>query len=341
MKKLLMSEFNHMELVEAPIPVPGPGQAVIRIKFAGICGSDLHVLGGLHPTAKPPLVLGHEAWGVVYSMNSDRTDIKVGDKVCCHTVEPCNACEGCNQGRENLCNTVKIMGTSMDGVFAQYVLVNADRLIRFDDDVDEKVAALVEPLTVAVHDTRRAELRAGEDVFISGAGPIGLVIGLMAKFSGAAHVVLSEIDPVRIQIARDMGFTVVNPSEPDFDEVCAANSNGGFHKAFEITSVQSSFDVCTRQLRKGGVLVQVGMPPAGKIFQTDINKFIYSECDLRGVRHHTIQDMQCAARIINSGVMNDQLIRLVSAIYPMEEYEEAFRRAKEDKTMLRVLIQFS
>lgn len=213
MKKLVLTDFNHVEVVEAPIPEPGPGQAVIRIKYAGICGSDLHVFAGLHPTAKPPLVMGHEACGTLYAINSDRTDVKVGDKVCCHTVKPCGACEGCCTGRENLCAAVKIMGTNFDGVFTQYILVDADRVIRFRDDVDEKIAALVEPLTVGVHDLRRAGLRAGESVFVSGAGPIGLIIGIMARFSGAAQVVLSEIDPIRIRMAEDFGFTVVNPAD--------------------------------------------------------------------------------------------------------------------------------
>lgn len=341
MKKLVLTGFHHLELVEADIPTPEPGQAIIRIKYAGICGSDLHVLEGLHPTAKPPLVMGHEACGELYAINDERTDIQVGDKVCCHTVKPCNTCEGCQTGRENLCTSVKIMGTSLDGVFTQYMLVDADRLIRFDEKVDEKIAALVEPLTVGVHDLRRSGFQAGESVFISGAGPIGLIIGIMAKFSGASCVVLSEIDPIRIRIAREMGFTVVSPTSSTFEADCTALSPDGFDNAFEITSVQSSFDVCAHRLRRGGTLVQVGMPPAGRLFQTDINKFIYNECNLKGVRHHTIQDMQCAARIINSGSLNEQLSKLVSAIYPMEQYAEAFRRAKEDKSMLRVLIDFT
>nr|WP_326166583.1 alcohol dehydrogenase catalytic domain-containing protein [uncultured Oscillibacter sp.] len=342
MKKLVLTDFHKVEVVEAPIPVPGRGQAVVRVKYAGICGSDLHVFSGLHPTAKPPLVMGHEACGELYAIDSGRTDVKVGDKVCVHTVEPCNACEGCCAGRENLCTSVKIMGTSLDGVFTQYMLVNADRVIRFGGGVDDKVAALVEPLTVGVHDLRRSGFRAGEDVFISGAGPIGLIIGIMARFSGAAHVVLSEIDRTRMEIARGMGFTVVDPGGADFEAVCAENCGGmGFDRVFEITSVQSSFDTCVSRLKRGGALVQVGMPPAGKIFDLDINKIIYSECDLLGVRHHTMSDMQAAVKIIDSGVLDAQLRPLVSAIYSLDKSMEAFERARTDKSVLRVLIDLT
>lgn len=239
-------------------------------------------------------------------------------------------------------STGGILGSCIGIASTQYICVNADRVIRFADDVDVKVAALVEPLTVGVHDVRRSGLRLGETVLIGGAGPIGLIIAMTAQFAGASGVVLSEIDPVRIKMARDLGFTVANPMEPEeFDAVCSAVTEGrGFDRAFEITSVQSSFTNLLLHLKKGGVLVQVGMPPKGTQFKVDLDKLIYSECEVRGVRHHTMNDMQQAARIINSGVMNETLRHLVTAEYPLEQCMDAFMRAKNDKTMLRVLIKF-
>ena len=343
MKKLVLTDVKKIDIVECPIPEPGPGQAVVRIRYAGICGSDLHVLDGLNANAKMPLVMGHEGCGELYAINDERTDIKVGDKVCAHTIKPCNGCEACTVGRENLCRDVKIMGTNFDGVFTQYMLVDANRLIRFNDDVDMKLAALVEPLTVGVHDVRRSGLRAGEDVFIAGAGPIGLIIGMVCKLAGAAHVVLGEMNPVRIQMAQELGFTVADTTDPaSFKAVCDKATNGaGFDKSFEITSVQPGFDMCLAALKKGGVMIQVGMPPKGTHMSVDIDKIIYSECELRGVRHHTMSSMQCAAKIINSGRMNDQLVKLISAVYPMDQCMEAMEKARTDKTMLRVLMDFS
>ncbi|WP_294856841.1 zinc-binding dehydrogenase [uncultured Oscillibacter sp.] len=343
MKKLVLTDVRKIEIVECPVPEPGPGQAVVRIRYAGICGSDLHVFDGLNANAKMPLVMGHEACGELYSMNDERTDIKVGDKVCAHTIKPCNSCEPCAVGRENLCRQVKIMGTNFDGVFTQYMLVDANRLIKFSDDVDMRLAALVEPLTVGVHDVRRSGLRAGDDVFIAGAGPIGLIIGMMCRLSGAAHVVMGEMNPVRIQMAQSLGFTVANTTDPAaFKAVCDEATDGeGFDKSFEITSVQPGFDMCLAALKKSGVMIQVGMPPKGTVMGVDIDKIIYSECELRGVRHHTMSSMQAAAKIINSGRMNDQLEKLISAVYPMDWYEEALEKARTDKTMLRVLMDFS
>ena len=341
MKKLLLTDFFKVETVESPIPEPGPGQAVVRIKYAGICGSDLHIFAGQHPTAKPPLVMGHEACGEVYAINSERTDIKVGDKVCSHTIEPCNACVGCHEGRENLCTNVKIMGTSMDGVFTQYMLVNADRLIKFNDDVDMKIAALVEPLTVAVHDTRRAGVRPGDDVFIAGAGTIGVLIGMMCKFSGAGHVVLAEINQDRIRIAKELGFDVVDISAPDFVDQCIAIAGGKFDILFEATGFQGGYDACFNLIKQGSTMVQVGMPPKGTIFNTDINTIIYNEASMLGGRHHTMTSMEGAAKIINSGAMNEQLAKVVSAVYPVDQAMDAFEKASKDKSMLKVLIDFT
>lgn len=341
MKKLVLKTFQNLQIEEAPIPIPSTEQAVVCIRYAGICGSDLHVLDGLHPSAKVPLVMGHEACGQICALNSSRTDIKVGDKVCFHTVSPCNCCKACVSGRENLCRHIRIMGTNFDGVFTQYMLVDANRLIRLADQVNDQIATLVEPLTVAIHDIRRADFQPGNSVFISGAGPIGLLIAIVARFSGASCVALSEINPIRIRIAQDMGFLVIDPNSAEFDKTCQEAVDGaGFDKAFEITSIQSGFSTCIRQLKKGGVAIQVGMPPARTELMLDINKIIYSECDLRGVRHHTMQDMMIAAQLINTGILNQQLIPFISAIYPLKDYAEAFQRARNDKSMLRVILDF-
>ena len=342
MKKLVLTDVKKLEIVDAPIPEPNAEQAIVKIKYAGICGSDLHVYLGLHPSAKLPLVMGHEACGTVYRINSDRNDIKIGDKVCFHTVEPCRSCENCCIGRENLCTNVQIMGTNMDGVFTQYMLVDANRLIKFNDDIDMRIGALVEPLTVGVHDVRRSGLPIGGDVFIAGAGPIRLIIALVARLSGAGHVVMSELNPIRIRIAQQMGFIVANPTKPDFQDICnSATSGRGFDAAFEVTSLQAGFDSCLQQLKAGGVMIQVGMPPRGTAMSVDIDKIIYGETELRGVRHHTMTSMQIAAKIINSGIINDQLERLVSAVYPFEQCAKAFQQANDDKSVLRILMDFS
>lgn len=344
MKRLVMTDFNKLELQEAPIPEPGAEEAVVRVQYAGICSSDMHIIAGEHPTARPPFVMGHEMCGEVCAINSARrTDIKPGDKVTIHAVKGCGVCDMCRAGRENLCRHIDIMGAGCDGFFSEYVLCRADRLIRFREDVDMRIAALAEPLTIAVHDVRRSGLQAGEDVFIAGAGPIGMLIASVARLSGAAHVVMAELDETRLRLARDMGFTAINPKEPDFQAVCDALTGGkGFDKLFEVTSVQAGFDMCLGQIKRGGTMVQVGMPGSGRFEGGfDANAIIFNEATYMGVRNSSSRSMMAAVKMINDGQLDGVLRGIVSAIYPKERAIEGFRRVREDRSVLKVLIDFS
>lgn len=344
MKKLVMVDYNKLDLLEAPIPHAGEEEAVVRVRYAGICGSDMHIIAGQHPTAKPPFVMGHEMCGELYEINSKRrNDLKPGDKVTVHAVNGCGCCEMCRSGHENLCRHISIMGAGCDGFYSEYVLCRGDRVIKFNDDVDMKIAAVVEPLTIAVHDVRRSGLRAGEDVFIAGAGTIGILIGLMCKLTGASNVVISEINPDRIAIAEKMGFQVVNSASADLEEQCIAITDGNrFDKVFEVTGFQGGFDVCLKMIKQGGTMVQVGMPASGK-FEGGfhVNSIIFNEATYMGVRNSTSSSMIAAAKIINDGILNDPLSRIVSATYPKEKALSAFEAARADKSLLKILIDFS
>ena len=261
--------------------------------------------------------------------------------MCAHTVKPCHACPACTSGRENLCSHVKILGTNFDGVYTQYMLVDADRVIRFNDNVDDRLATLAEPLTVAVHDIRRSGLVAGDTVLISGTGPIGLTTAILARFYGASEIVLLESDPNRIALAESFGFRVLDAREEGCRDACRTLTHRqGYDRTFEVSAQLSSFETRIAETKPGGVMVQVGMPPAGASFDLNINKVIFGECDIRGVRHHTMNDMQKAVELINAGHMNDQLLKLASVVYPLEEAASALERARSDKSVLRVLIDF-
>ncbi len=344
MKKLLLTDINKLELVEETIPVSGEEEAVIRVKYAGICGSDMHIISGQHPTAKPPFVMGHEVCGEIYEINSKRrSDLKPGDKVAVHAVKGCGSCEMCRSGRENLCEHIEIMGAGCDGFYSEYVLCRADRIIPFKPNVDMKNAAMVEPLTIAVHDVRRSGLQAGEDVFITGAGTIGILIAMMAKLTGAAHVVIGEINPDRIRIGRELGFDVIDTSASDFEMQCSAVTGGNkFDKVFEVTGFQGGFDNCLKMIKRGGVMVQVGMPGSG-MFEGGfhVNDIIFNEASYFGVRNSTSRSMAVAAKIIDDGLLDEQLQKMVSAIYPKENALEAFDEARKDKSLLKILIDFT
>lgn len=342
MKKLMLTAINRLELVDAPIPAAGPESAVVRVKYAGICGSDLHIMAGEHPTARPPFVMGHEVCGEIAAICSDRRhDLRVGDKVAVHAVLGCGACDACRAGRENLCEHIEIMGAGRDGFYSDYVCCPADRLMAFRPDVDLRIAALAEPLTIAVHDVRRSGLQAGEDVLVSGAGTIGILIGLVARLTGAARVVVTDIDPHRLRRAAEFGLTAVDARAGDPDAAYqAAAGLTRFDKVFEVTGAQSSFDRCLAALRRGGTMVQVGMPVGGCFEHFRVNDIIFNEAAYIGVRNSSSRSMAAAVKLINDGLLDDSLRRVVSAIYPKTEALAAFEAARRDKALLKVLIDF-
>lgn len=340
MKALLMPAYEKLEIVDRDMPVCGPEEAIVKIKYAGICGSDMHIIAGQNPKAKAPLVMGHECCGTVYAINSTRIqDIKVGDKVTMHAVNGCGVCDNCRNGHENLCEHVHIMGTEMDGFFQEYVKVRADRLLKFNDDVDLKAAALVEPLTIGVHDVLRANVQVGNDVFVCGCGTIGTLIAKVAELQGG-HVLVSETSDPRIDVGRKNGLHVVDGKSPDFEKQIMEFTNGKkFDKVFEVTGVEPGFKTSLEMVKPGATFVQVGMP--GAIFhEFDINKVIFNEINFLGVRNSRSYSMARAVKLVNMGILNDFLKGMVSQIYPKEQAIEAFNRAKTDKTALKVLIQF-
>ena len=340
MKQLVMTDFRTFSFEEVPIPVANKKEVVVRVIYAGICGSDQHIFSGEHPTAKPPIILGHEFCGEVYSIGEDtRDDIKIGDLVSAHAVIECGICEGCIAGFGNQCRDIKILGTMEEGFFTQYVKVPDRQIVKFKSHVKEEEAALVEPLAVAVHDVHRSCLSAGEDVFIVGAGTIGIMIALVARLSGASNIVISELDPDRVCIAESFGFNVVNARDKNFDQLCLSFVDGdGYDKVFEVTASQAGFDSATRLVKVGGTVVQVGMPSIN--FDIDINKYIYGEINLLGVRNHPLKHFKKAAKIINDGLLKKDLERFVSKIYPLTEAIEAFDVAEKDKKNLKILICF-
>ncbi len=336
-----MIDFHRLRLEEVEIPVLSEGEALIKVNYIGICGSDLHIYEGLHPFAKPPMVLGHEFYGQLYDINSkDITHLQKGDRVTGHPLTSCGYCEHCMGGRHNLCSQIAIYGVHRDGCQMEYVKIAANRLVKIDSAVDAQVAALTEPLAVAVHDIHRSGLVTGDSVFIIGAGTIGLLLAILAEFSGAGTVVLSDIDPFRINFARELGFTALKPTDPQFDQQLRALADDkGFQRVFEASGTQSGCDLMTRYTRSGGTVVLIGIP--NRSFNVDIVSIVLRELDVKGVRIHPFNAFKAAAEIINQNRINHKLIKIISKVYTLEDTEKAFKTLQTDKTIIKALINVS
>lgn len=289
MKAAVTTRWEQIELQDLPTPQPRPGQLRLRPRLAGICGSDVHIFQGHHPTAKAPVVQGHEVVAVVDAIGPDTpTTLQTGDRVVVEPLISCGLCEACRRGHMHVCRKLGLLGIHTNGAFAQYMLADARKAVRVPDGLDDHLAVLAEPFAVGVHVCARAQVAAGERALIIGAGPIGLIIAIVASFSGA-RVSLSEVNPDRIERARAMGFTVIDATADAAAQADAITETDGFDVVFEVSGSQPGVLLAAQVTRVRGRIVQVGFfgttPP-----QVDLMKLIFKELSIVGSRVYTYED---------------------------------------------------
>ena len=283
MKAAYVYEREKMEIRDMPAPEAREGEALIEIIYAGVCGSDITMYRDAHPTAKLPVVLGHEIFGVVREINgAAATGIHVGDRVAAEPLLFCGTCEACRQGFGNVCGKLKIIGIHLDGAYAQYVKAGSDKLVKIETGIPDKFAALAEPFAVAYHVCMRAGLRGGEDALVVGAGPIGSVVAVMARAFGA-NVTVSEPNGVRRATAEKMGFASFNPAGGDEAELLANKTGGnGFDVVFEASGSKAGILSTTKLCKIHGTIVPLAL--AGTPVDFILGQVSFKEQSVVGTR---------------------------------------------------------
>jgi len=292
MKAIVFKGARDVELEERPVPVLEDEEVLIRVEYAGICGSDMHPYRGESSLHIAGNIMGHELTGIVEKINTTKGDpgFAVGDRVVPNPYTYCGVCEMCLTGRHSGCETVGCMGFARDGCFAQYAKAGVSEVYRIDSSVDPKTAALTEPLTIAMHDVRESGLRVGQSVFIIGGGPIGVLEAMVCKLAGASKIVISEINGKRCQFLRDLGFTVLNPATDDVAAECAGMTGGlGFDVVFEVSGAKAGYELITRKgvIKNGGRIMIVALPAAPQ--PLDFNALAR--------RHYTITGVNLADKV--------------------------------------------
>jgi (R,R)-butanediol dehydrogenase/meso-butanediol dehydrogenase/diacetyl reductase len=262
-----------VRVVDVEARVPGPGEVAIAVAYCGICGSDLHeyTAGPLaipvtepHPEsgAIAPIVLGHEFCGTVTEVGSGVPGLAAGDRVAVEPHYRCGACPRCQNGEYNICRHFGFAGLMGDGGMAERAVVPAYMLHRLPDTVSFEQAALFEPAAVALHALRRAGLRSGETVAVVGLGPIGLLVVMLAVRLGAGRVIVNDLRPARLELARALGATDVVPADPGTavsDLIRQAAGGEGADLAFEVVGSEGTLRTCLEATRRGGRIVLVGL----------------------------------------------------------------------------------
>jgi len=338
MKAVRYLKPNSIELTDVPMPELQEGEALIKVLYSGICGSDIHVLQGHHPTARYPVTPGHEFVGELVAVRDpSRSDLHPGDFVAGQPYYACGSCEACLTGRENVCSSLKILGIHQDGSFAEYVKVMSRKVYCLPARLDPQLAALIEPLAVAVHDVRKSGLKVGETCLVIGGGPIGLLIGMVARLNGAGRIVVSEVSPFRIAFAERMGFETINPGVDDFGQKIKEMTNGnGFDVVFEVSGSKAGTAAMTQAVKIAGTVVIVGM--AGESYPVNTTQAFIKELTIIGVRIHSQVNFAAAIDILTSGRLDDDLRSLISAVYPLSEATKAFEAALNGRDVFKILV---
>jgi L-iditol 2-dehydrogenase len=258
---VVLRQLRKFEFEKRPIPSPKPGNVIIKTHTVGICGSDVHYWA--HGKCGPfelngPIVLGHETSGIVESVGDGVKNLKPGDRVAIEPGVPCRVCKNCRTGNYNLCPHVQFLATPpFDGSLAQYFEHAADFCYVMPDHMTFEEGALLEPLSVAVHACRRANVQAGSHVLITGAGPIGLVVLLVARASGATKIIVTDVMQNRLDVAKQLGADAVF-LPTDINIVQMITSLATVTQTFECSGSEAAITLAIRVTSQGGKLVSIG-----------------------------------------------------------------------------------
>jgi alcohol dehydrogenase len=266
MKALVFHGPNQISIEQMPIPKPGPGEVVIRVTLATICGTDLHILKGEYPV-KPGLIIGHEAVGVIHEIGAGVTGYTVGERVLAGAITPCGQCNYCLGGDWSQCGGPIggwKFGNTINGAQAEYLLVPHAQanLAKIPNELtDEQVVLLTDIASTGISASESADVQIGDTVAVFAQGPIGLCATAGARLKGAGMIIAVESDPVRMRMARQMGAdVVVNFKEQDVvEEIKRLTGGRGVDVAIEALGTQATFESALRVLRAGGTLSSLGV----------------------------------------------------------------------------------
>ena len=337
MRQAFLNNPGKIEYREIEKPDPRPENVVVKIKYIGICGSDIHVFHGKHPYTSYPVVQGHEVSAEVVAVGDGVSGYKAGDRV---TVMPqvfCGQCYPCRHGDYHICNNLKVMGFQTTGMASEYFETHPSTLIPLPDGVDYQHAALIEPLAVACHALQRAGGVNRKNVLILGAGPIGNLTAQAAKGLGANKVMITDISDFRLQLAKECGADyVLNTKNIDLSAIISEHF--GDDKAdviLECVGANETIAQAILNARKGSTIVVVGV--FGSIAHVDIGLVQDRELQLVGTLMYKRDSFVEAIELINSGKIN--FTGIISAQFSFSDFEEAYRFIEQGKDKaMKVLI---
>lgn len=338
MKALVYHGKGDLQVGEVADPTCDEGQAIIEVKNAGICGSDLTVYAGKHSRVKPPVILGHEFSGVIAERRGNRRpDLKVGDPVVVEPTFSCGACDLCRSGSYHICKAKGLYGIDADGAFAPFVRVSLERILKLPGVVSFEEGAMVEPLAVAVRAIGISRLSVGEIVTVVGAGPIGLLTAQVSRAAGASHILVVEPIEFRRNMAERLGFSSFAPEQTNLENILKATGGREIDVVFDAAASPAAALLGTQLVRRAGriVIVSIYKEPV----PYDLAMLTYGEIQVMGSCIYTYKDFGKALSLLNSRKVD--LLPLVTHRFPLEKGVEAFETLRRGENVQKVLLEIS
>ena len=331
MKALVKREATKgIWMEEVPVPAPGANEVLVKLEKTAICGTDLHIYlwdEWSQRTIKPGLVIGHEFVGRIVEVGPGVTGYKVGQRVSAEGHIVCGHCRNCRAGRQHLCpNTVGI-GVNRDGAFAEYIVMPASNLWPIPDQIPSELAAFFDPYGNAAHCALEFDV-VGEDVLITGAGPIGIIAAGICKHIGARNVVVTDVNDYRLKLAADMGATrVVNVSNTSLKDVMADLHMEGFDVGLEMSGNPRAFNDMLDCMYHGGKIAMLGIMPKGA--GADWDKIIFKGLVLHGIYGRRMYETWYKMTQLVLGGF--PLGKVLTHQLPVEEFQQGFELMESGK----------
>ncbi len=342
MKALVLTRYNHLEYLDAPDPEAGPEEVVIDVKACGICGSDVHGMDGSSGRRLPPIIMGHEASGVIAEVGERVSDWKVGDRVTFDSTVSCGRCDFCRQGRINLCDRRQVLGVACEefrreGAYAERVAVPQHILYPLPDELSFERAAMVEPVSVAVHAAGRVPVRLNDTAVVVGTGMIGLLVVQTLRLAGCGRIVAIDLDRRKLDLACRFGADEGHsPAETDVVQTVHRQTGGrGADLVMEVVGLPATVELAIDCCRKGGALGLVGnlTPKVSLPLQAAVTRelALFGSCASAGEYPACLELI--ARRAINVDAM-------ISATAPLAEGAVWFERlCRSEDNLMKVILR--
>lgn len=314
------------------MPETGPNDLLIKIRKTAICGTDMHIYQWdewSQNTIPVPMIVGHEYVGEVVDMGQEVRGFSVGDRVSGEGHITCGHCRNCRAGRRHLCRNTVGVGVDRQGAFAEYLVIPAFNAFKIPDNISDELASIFDPFGNAVHTALSFNLT-GEDVLITGAGPIGIMAAAVAKHVGARYVVITDINEYRLDLAKKMGATkAVDVRQNDLRQVMSdLGMTEGFDVGMEMSGVPSAFSSMLESMNHGGKIAMLGIPPSE--MAVDWTKVIFKGLEIKGVYgREMFETWYKMASLIQSGL---DLTPMLTHHFPVDDFQQGFEMMESGKS---------